>query len=264
MMEENYAVMPASLRTAAAKLKSRAAVADEEVVPVAASRAFPLSALLEERRLAEEKRIKDEADLALLMDPARDPSALLGQMFEGRGIFIGRYAPRDRDDESLGKVFNAFAAPEDLKDNQGKRALLQYKDAVDWVGALRDWHGHNGFRSLNDTTLLRELKENAYDGGWIIPTSDLLTGKDFNGKETGSGNILACHGKDMLKGTFGAAGKTSAGFPGLYWSCTETNDNLFYVFYACPQNGISSGTHKSAQSMSCRPVRLELLPGASP
>ncbi len=46
------------------------------------------------------------------------------------GIPIGTWAPRDRDGKSLGKIFNVFAAPQDLTDEAGaEKVLMTFDDA---------------------------------------------------------------------------------------------------------------------------------------
>ncbi len=59
---------------------------------------------------------------AVLADEAVRGS--IGSTVSGQGVYLGQYKPQDRDGNSLGKVFNVFAAPQDLPDT------MKYVDAV--------------------------------------------------------------------------------------------------------------------------------------
>ena len=45
----------------------------------------------------------------------------IGRFFEGQGIYVGIWEPRDRDGVSLGKIFDLYAAPEDIKNKQSNK-----------------------------------------------------------------------------------------------------------------------------------------------
>lgn len=176
-----------------------------------------------------------------------------GEMIAGEGIFLGKYKPRDRDGYSLGKIFNVFAAPEDLTDASGKQSSFKYVDTVKRIAALKNWHGHDGTNYATDKELYQALKNGSYDGGWIIPTRALLSGKDVNSNVTQPDNIYTHKDKGALAGTFKTAASDSSDY---YWSSTEGRDLPSFVYDVRFSNGLEHWHHKDITLFSCRPVRL--------
>ena len=171
-----------------------------------------------------------------VLTPALTPDDI-GKDIKGEGIYLGTYAPVDRDGVSLKKVFNVFAAPDDLfiketrqvhKKAKGLRGLFgatvvenetkyieifTYEDAVKYVAGLKSWHGHDGANHATDKELYTAIKDSTYNGGWIIPTRDILLGKDLNDNKTTPDNILAHKDKGSLKGTFKMAASGGSDCP---------------------------------------------------
>lgn len=194
--------------------------------------------------------------------------AEIGQMIEGRGIFFGTWEPKDRDGNSLGKIFNVFAAPQDLTDDSGNKEIYKYVDVVKCMATLKNWHGHDGTHYENDKELHKALKDGSYNGGWIIPTRELLAGTEADGpvgirrgKIVQADNLLDHQNKCALKGTFNAAASRDGyyGSHSVYWSCTEYRDNpSHYVWSADFMDGEEDWNRKNNFWRGCRPVRLEL------
>src|SRR5271163_1945820 len=86
--EEEYAVMPKELRIAIAQLNGRAPIPVDQVVKVPVSEAFPITYA----------RKQEEA----LKNPQ------IGQLIDGKGVFLGIWEPKDRSRKSLGKKFNLY------------------------------------------------------------------------------------------------------------------------------------------------------------
>ena len=187
------------------------------------------------------------------LTPANNAAAaqvalVLGQQ-TAEGVFIGQYAPKDRDGISLGKIFNVFAAPQDL----GGRET--YVDTVKHISQLKNWNGFDGTNYATDKELYKAIKDGSYNGGWIIPTRDVLTGKDVDGNNTQSGNLLDAFKKGALKDV-----KTSSGSgsycPDWYWSSTEGRDCPSFVHDVRLSDGYESWDPKDGGRLSVRPVRL--------
>ena len=185
--------------------------------------------------------------------PANDAAAaqvalVLGQK-TADGVYIGQYAPKDRDGNSFGRIFNVFAAPEDLGGTE------TYVDAVKHISQLKNWNGFDGTDYATDKELYKALKDNSYKGGWIIPTRDLLSGEDVDGNDTQSGNLLAAFNKGVLKGikTEYASG---SGYPDWYWSSTEDRDYPSGVLGVRLSDGFECWSRKVNFRLSVRPVRL--------
>jgi hypothetical protein len=169
-----------------------------------------------------------------------------GKMVQGKGIYIGAWTPEDRDFRSLGKTFNLFAAPEDLSNIRH-----DFEDTVLKISRLDNWHGHDGVYIESDTDLYDAIATDVYDGGWFMPTRDIVDGTNMDGSSVRSGPLFALRNTGDLKGTF----MTSGAFPS-YMSCTEGAGHIFAVNFA---NGNGSWASKGRE-MWCRPVRAELKP----
>lgn len=166
----------------------------------------------------------------------------IGQRIDGKGIFAGVWNPKDRDGKSLGKVFNVFAAPEDLTDSSGRKILFQFKEAAERITALKNWHGHDGGDFANDAALYKAIRDGSAIGKWFIPTRDLLNDKLYANK-------------DMI----GGLQTSGLGLDARYWSCTEHRDEKLCVWNTRFSDGDVYGFLKDFSRLSCRPCRVEAL-----
>ena len=181
----------------------------------------------------------------------------LGQYIEGQGIYLGQYKPKDRAGNSLGKVFNVYAAPEDLPDT------MKYLDTVKHIAGLKAWHGYDGTNYPTDKEIYQALKDGSYKGGWIIPPRELLIGTEPDG-ESGvrkgtiiqPDNLFDHQNKGAFKGTFKTVASSGSASPDWYWSSTEDRDNPSCVWGARFSDGDEGWDHKDTIRLSCRPVRL--------
>jgi len=170
---------------------------------------------------------------------------------DDQGVYIGQYSPKDRDGRSLGKIFNVFAAPQDLPDT------MKYVDAVKHIAALNNWYGFDGTNYATDKELYQALDNGSYNGGWIIPTRDLLYGKDVNGNAIQPDNLYAYKDKGDLAGTFCVAASSGSDYPDWYWwSSTEHRDDPSNVHIVRFSDGYEGWNPKDGYRLSCRPVRL--------
>ncbi len=175
----------------------------------------------------------------------------IGELVEGEGIYLGVYKPVDRDGMSLSKIFNVFAAPEDLP---GTRT---YVDAVKYLSELKGWHGYDGMNYSTDKELYKAIEAGHYTGGWIVPPGDILHGRDVDGKETTPDNILVHKDRGALKDTFHKVQFGGHMSPGQYWSSTSENAPFETLMqYVSLSNGHVGWQYDDKKDMSCRPVRL--------
>lgn len=162
------------------------------------------------------------------------------------GIYIGQYAPRDREGNDLYKIFNVFAAPQDLGGRKN------YFDTIEHIARLKNWHGFDGASYATDKELYKAIKDGSYAGGWIIPTSDIMIGKDVDFQETTPDNLYA------YRRSFGAAADPERAFKARewYWSCTEFRASPFHMKSIVLSGGDESWSNKHTSRLNCRPVRL--------
>lgn len=163
-----------------------------------------------------------------------------GDYVEGEGIFLGqcsgeflkRILTEKADPHTLEKVFNIFAAPEDIPGS----LVRHYQDTLSSLGQLKHWHGHDGEVYATDKELHTAIKDSSYKGGWVIPSSTLI----YKG-------FFPHSGEGALAGQF----KKSC----WYWSSTEDRFSAGAMEVACIEAKQSSKIFPQSFAL-CRPVRL--------
>ena len=242
---EEYDVIPDDLLRDIARLKGRPAA--EKPVPVLVSVLYPVSAAIaadERKKESARKRAEEEA----LKNPQIGQEITIQGV--NQGVFFGQY-------KILGEIFNAFAAPQDLTDASGNKETYKYVDAVKRIAALKNWNGHDGTSYETDKDLHKALKDKTYNGGWFIPTRELLVGTDVNGSTNVQKDNLYTHkDKGALKGTFTTAAASGSVYPDWYWSSTEGRDDSSGVHIVRFSDGNEGWPRKDGGRLSCRPVRL--------
>ncbi len=181
-----------------------------------------------------------------------------GYRVEGEGIFVVQYEPCDRYGRQIGKVFNVYAAPEDLIDDHGNTVVARYGGSVQYVARLQNWHGFNGGYYANDIELHNALKSGKYHGEWVIPPSEALAGYDINGKRVKIDNLYKLRNVGDLAGTFTEENKKGGlSGPDRYWSCTDFGHaNPDYSLCIKFSDGCFTAERKTFLALSCRPVRF--------
>ena len=187
-------------------------------------------------------------------------NAKIGQLIKGRGIFFGTWEPKDGEGRSLGKIFNMFAAPEDLTDRSGERKTFKYFEAVERISSLKNWHGHDGTPYRTDKELIEALKDGTYNGDWFIPPRELMIGGDETDEVVQPDHLYAHHDKGDLRGTFTLEASNQAGCAIWYWSSTARPDKPSFFSNIRFMNGHEDWNHKDSFQLSIRPVRLEPKP----
>lgn len=185
--------------------------------------------------------------------PATPPAPVaagyqVGQTIEDKGVFVGTWKPK-----GLSKVFNVFAAPEDLTDEKDNKAVLTFNETVARIDALEDWNGHDGSKIASEPDLIKALRKDDYDGGWVVPPLPLM----IDDKKPGP--LLVAQDIGDLEDTFEAvAGQPTSQW---YWSCTtqaKDTESVHYVkFNAEPGEEMLDYTGKNLVKLATRPVRFE-------
>lgn len=173
-----------------------------------------------------------------------EKSQSIGEFIQGKGIFCGTWMPVDRQGNSLGKIFNLFAAPEDLG------ALYDFNDAMAQVSRLKNWHGRNGFNhnvkgKTPDQALYDALLDGSYNGEWFLPPKEVL-----------NDNLFVNKNKFGLVNAFRAISKDSD-TAHWYWSCTEHKDLEAHAWNQNFLNGDIDWPPKDIDKLSVRCVRAE-------
>jgi hypothetical protein len=178
--------------------------------------------------------------------PAFDPSKLeVGQMVEGKGVYVGVQEVTTKG--GLKKVFDLYASPEDLTDGNNKKLVATYNDSVKALKQKKGWHGYDGECFENHKELEAALADDTYEGGWFIPTREVVKENLYKNKDKGD-----------LKGTF--TDKSGSDGAHWYWSCTERPFNSSYVYSVNFTDGYDGWDGKDDCKLSTRPVRAELRP----
>ena len=178
-----------------------------------------------------------------------DPSPLqIGQkVYNDAGVCTGMYIGTQEITAKGGlkKVFDLYAAPEDLTDENDKKLVTTYKNAVKALKRKKNWYGYNGECFKNHHKLEAALANNTYRGGWFIPPKGVV--------ET---NLYKNKGRGDLKGTF--TDRNGSDLAHWYWSCTEHPDNSSRVYFVTFTDGLDGWGHKDYSELSTRPVRAGL------
>lgn len=195
-------------------------------------------------------------------EPVFDPSQLeAGKLIEGKGIYLGTWEPKDKNGRTLGKIFDIYAAPEDIRNGSGN-LLKTFNNAVEHVAGLRNYHGHDGGNFANETAVLEAVRNNpAALEKWFLPTMELLRGIKSGGNKIQPANLYDSRNTGSFKNTF-ITTKSGSGYALFwYWSLTEDPDSPSYV-YVCgfADRGEGGWVHKDNNKLSSRVVRAELRP----
>jgi|GEM_PF-4442080 len=105
----------------------------------------------------------------------------MGALIEGRGVFIGTWAPADSEGRHLGQVFNLFAAPEDVP---GLYKKMPFNQAAKKIAQLGHFHGHAVTMAASSATSL--VTASTYKGEWFIPPRDVVTDNLLGNKLNGA------------------------------------------------------------------------------
>lgn len=181
-----------------------------------------------------------------------------GDLMEDKTIYLGKYTPLSVDRVPLSKTYNVFAAPKDLP------TLMTYNQTQECVACLKHWCGYNGANYKNAEDIYDALKTGHYNGEWIIPPRELLTGFPFDAPEQNDSNaiiqpdnLLTHKNKGSFKGSFiTTQPDTKSVYPDFYRSSTEHVQNKNYTWYSSFVDNHEHYTNKEFNLMSCRLVRL--------
>lgn len=92
----------------------------------------------------------------------------VGDVVNEKGeIFIGTWTPKDRQGNSLGQVFDLFAAKRDVQTLNTFNALAEY------VANMENGFNHLQGNTAPDKVLYDALQNGSYQGEYFIPTYDI-------------------------------------------------------------------------------------------
>lgn len=166
----------------------------------------------------------------------------MGTLVKGEGVYIGRYEPMDGQGKSLGKIFNVYAASEDLTKDISCNAVLKK------LRELKNWHGYDGSDYATSVKIIFDLISGSYKGGWVIPPLEIVEA----GNQEAS--LFKCRNSGVLYGTLDE--KES------YITSTMTKDAKNFHGVKMEDGGLTSFDPTFTSGRSCRPVRLvEIKPG---
>ena len=191
-------------------------------------------------------------------------SCEIGELIEGKGIYVGVWEPKNRQGVSLNKKYHVFAAPQDLTNSSNRHVAMTFLEAAREMGLKRNWCSHDGLtvpanaiENGYEAYLYGMLKDNTYRGQWFIPTLEILRGQNANGDPVEAGNLFDCREQGAFaqeKYTLMRGGNTN---PYWYWSCTEDHHYPRQAYSARFIDGKVDSDAKNRQPLSCRPCRLE-------
>ena len=183
-----------------------------------------------------------------------------GQLLSSKGIYLGKWEPTSRDGVLIGKIFNVLAAPEDLPEK------MPYEKIIEDVRNLKNWHGYDGADFVDDYDISYILETGIYNGGWVIPPYELLSGAKASLSETRTSaiiqlaNFFDCKEKGAFRDSFlkASGSKNPDDYEGFYCSSTPDIDFDFCSRSMRLADGVSRSPRKFEPKhlLSCRPVRF--------
>jgi hypothetical protein len=179
-----------------------------------------------------------------------------GRFIPRKGIYIGTWEPQDNSGRTLGRTFDLYAAPEDIRNGSGN-LLMPFNEAVRHVAGLRNYHGHDGGDFANEKAILEAVRNDpAALGKWFIPTKEILHGRNVKGEKIQAANLYDSRNTGDFKNTF--VTKSGSGYARWYWSLTELPDYPSFVCDVFFAFGDVDWDRKDLRDLSSRVVRAEL------
>ena len=206
---------------------------------------------------------KQRAEASRQADNPQTPE--VGQWIRDKGIYIGTWEPTDEKGKSLDKIFDLYAAPEDLKKDTVNRLSMTFNDAACYVSRLKDWFNYDGSNLKSDKDVMEAVKNNPKElSKWFIPTIELLIGQDANGNKVQNTNLYdkkekMPHGSEFSTKTVDDLSDV-LNVSTWYWSCTEQEKNASFVYNVSFSGGKQTHSRRDNFHMFTRPVRAELRP----
>jgi hypothetical protein len=205
-------------------------------------------------------------DVVAAVEEHEDMSAPLVGTQDTRGIFLGTWELKDKDGNQLSKIFNVFAAPENIFNE--RKNTLSYDGIVRLLSGEKDFHGYAGAGYRSDTEIYEALRNGSYNGEWFIPPRELLVGTVGNGPEgvrqgaaSQPDNLFDYKEKGALSGTFAKESMNGDDHYGWYWSSTSPVEHPEWRHHVNFSDGYESCATTDTRGMRCRLVRLELKHG---
>lgn len=180
-----------------------------------------------------------------------------GGFVEGKGIFVGEWTPKRRDGTSLSKKFRVYAAKKDLIDEPSGIEAFSFDVAIRRIANLKGLHGHDGAHYRTDTDLINGLDSGDYNGGWVMPPIELLSGYNLDDNYVQADNLESRKGAGELIDAFNHSYKGRA-LHFWYWSLSTPGDNALASRAFKFADGSRDWLSKD-RSVRCRPVRMELV-----
>jgi hypothetical protein len=181
-----------------------------------------------------------------------------GQLVPGKGVYLGLWEPKDRDGRTLRRIFDIYAAPEDIRTG-GSNLRMTFNNAVKHVAGLRNYHGHDGGDFPNEKAILKAVRNNpAALEKWFIPTKELLHGRTVDDDKIQPANLYDSRDAGAFENTF--ITKMGSGVAHWYWSLTELPDLPSIAYFVGFTDGEVVWGLKDDFELPSRVVRAELRP----
>lgn len=194
-----------------------------------------------------------KGDLPFVEARPRPDLKIGDQVYNDEGVCTGIYiGAKERTDKyGLKQVFDLYAAPEDLTNKQGKKRLVAtFNKSVEVLNQKENWHGYDGECFTHEAAFKQALIEGTYQGGWVIPSKDIILE-----------NLCKNKNKGALAGMFKEYdGLGLTDLSSSYWSCTHSASDLDQVYNLQIRTNQKDYNSKDHFRLSTRPIRAELRP----
>lgn len=112
---------------------------------------------------------------------------------EGKGIYLGKWKPKDEFGRSLSMTFDLYAAPQNLFTHDGRQLVVPFNTLYDVLNQRNLKEADSDHPTLVFTThetLAAYIRKGDYKGQWFLPTEDILTDMLYNEQKGDLRNVF--------------------------------------------------------------------------
>lgn len=184
-------------------------------------------------------------------DLDQDNVKTLDHMFAStaHGIYFDTLECRDENDNLV--KWDLYMAPKDLPlIGTNTTALTTYNNSLDILGNTKNWLGYDGEPYTTEGELMQAFQTASYKGGWFVPTSKMLAGRENADSAIITRNMFA------VNSTLPAEKQMSNDGSAYFYSCTCPSAEKVYSGIIETSGLCSDG--RNSFSQKTRPVRAIL------
>ncbi|MDD3371186.1 MAG: hypothetical protein PHE27_05100 [Alphaproteobacteria bacterium] len=182
----------------------------------------------------------------------------VGRRVRGKGTYVGILRL-----DGIEQAYHVFAAPEDMRNENGGHLLATFKSAAQQVSMLKNWHGRDGALIESEADLVSAIKNGTGVNVWFIPPREILDGKNAKGEIVRANTLFDLRKEGDFSETFVTV-DIGSGHSKWYWSCTQAPGAPGRVWNVSFESGTGDVCEDRGYALSCRPCYIEPVEAPEP